>query len=220
MSARPETLRSIVPYSHCEMPNRVLALPGSFGCHCEERSDVAISLRLSTCRGAIIATATRLPRCARNDMKEENRKALLALQGKRILPVIPAKAGIQWLQSLAHFQIVPVYSLWTPAFAGVTSSPTRMRLPWRRCRFVAAPIASVIPCKGYGATAHPKLLHHRPYRPREIHPGRSFSGNYGHRSPRRDESAVSRPDGPGGASAGITIKGKAVTHETPHPGRR
>ena len=28
---------------------------------------VAISLRLSTCRGTIIATATRLPRCARND---------------------------------------------------------------------------------------------------------------------------------------------------------
>ena len=42
---------------------------GLFGCHCEERSDVAISLRLSTCRGTIIATATRLPRCARNDSR-------------------------------------------------------------------------------------------------------------------------------------------------------
>ena len=46
---------------------------GSFGCHCEERSDVAISLRLSTCRGTIIATATRLPRCARNDMRKTER---------------------------------------------------------------------------------------------------------------------------------------------------
>ena len=46
---------------------------GPFGCHCEERSDVAISLRLSTCRGTIIATATRLPRCARNEMKKTER---------------------------------------------------------------------------------------------------------------------------------------------------
>ena len=42
-------------------------------CHCEERSDVAISLMLSTCRGTIIATATRLPRCARNDMRKTER---------------------------------------------------------------------------------------------------------------------------------------------------
>ena len=34
---------------------------------------VAISLRLSTCRGTIIATATRLPRCARNDMRKTER---------------------------------------------------------------------------------------------------------------------------------------------------
>ena len=34
---------------------------------------MAISLRLSTCRGTIIATATRLPRCARNDMRKTER---------------------------------------------------------------------------------------------------------------------------------------------------
>ena len=36
-------------------------------CHCEERSDVAISLRLDTRRRTSVATATRLPRYARND---------------------------------------------------------------------------------------------------------------------------------------------------------
>ena len=34
---------------------------------------MAISLRLSTCRGTIIATATRLPRYARNDMRKTER---------------------------------------------------------------------------------------------------------------------------------------------------
>ena len=34
---------------------------------------VAISLRFSTCRGTIIATATSLPRCARNDMRKTER---------------------------------------------------------------------------------------------------------------------------------------------------
>ena len=36
-------------------------------CHCEERSDVAISLSLNIRRQTTFATATRLPRCARND---------------------------------------------------------------------------------------------------------------------------------------------------------
>ena len=36
-------------------------------CHCEEHSDVAISLRLNTRRQTTIATATGLPRYARND---------------------------------------------------------------------------------------------------------------------------------------------------------
>ena len=36
-------------------------------CHCEERSDVAISIRLNTRRRTAVATATRLPRYARND---------------------------------------------------------------------------------------------------------------------------------------------------------
>ena len=36
-------------------------------CHCEERSDVATSMRLNTRRRTIIATVTRLPRYARND---------------------------------------------------------------------------------------------------------------------------------------------------------
>ena len=54
----PDTPRHCATPCHCEQRAY---------CHCEERSDVAISLRLSTCRGTIIATATRLPRCARND---------------------------------------------------------------------------------------------------------------------------------------------------------
>ena len=36
-------------------------------CHCEEHSDVAISMRLKTRRRTAVATATRLPRYARND---------------------------------------------------------------------------------------------------------------------------------------------------------
>ena len=36
-------------------------------CHCEEHSDVAISMRLHTRRRTPVATATRLPRYARND---------------------------------------------------------------------------------------------------------------------------------------------------------
>ncbi len=36
-------------------------------CHCEEHSDVAISMRLNTRRRTAVATATRLPRYARND---------------------------------------------------------------------------------------------------------------------------------------------------------
>ena len=36
-------------------------------CHCEERSDVAISMKLYTRRRTAVASATRLPRCARND---------------------------------------------------------------------------------------------------------------------------------------------------------
>ena len=34
--------------------------------------------------------------------------------------VIPAKAGIQWPQSLITVLILSSYPLWTPAFAGVT----------------------------------------------------------------------------------------------------
>ena len=36
-------------------------------CHCEERSDVAILMTLNTGRRTAVATATRLPRYARND---------------------------------------------------------------------------------------------------------------------------------------------------------
>ena len=36
-------------------------------CDCEEHSDVAISMRLSTRRRIAVATGTGLPRCARND---------------------------------------------------------------------------------------------------------------------------------------------------------
>ena len=36
-------------------------------CHCEEHSDVAISMRLNTRRRTAVAAATRLPRYARND---------------------------------------------------------------------------------------------------------------------------------------------------------
>ena len=36
-------------------------------CHCEEHSDVAISMRLNTRRPTAVATTTRLPRYARND---------------------------------------------------------------------------------------------------------------------------------------------------------
>ena len=40
---------------------------------------VAISLRLSTRRGTIIATATRLLRCARNDMRKTERPCCLSV---------------------------------------------------------------------------------------------------------------------------------------------
>ena len=36
-------------------------------CHCEEHSEVSISIRLNTRRRTAIATATGLPRYARND---------------------------------------------------------------------------------------------------------------------------------------------------------
>ena len=36
-------------------------------CHCEERSDVAISMSLNTLRRTAVAMTTALPRCARND---------------------------------------------------------------------------------------------------------------------------------------------------------
>ena len=44
---------------HAPRPAQIIPRAGSFGCHCEERSDVAISLRLSTCRGTIIARGCR-----------------------------------------------------------------------------------------------------------------------------------------------------------------
>ena len=49
-----------------DQPSRVPALI----CHCEERSDVAISMRLNTRRRTAVATPTRLPRYARNDKVE------------------------------------------------------------------------------------------------------------------------------------------------------
>ena len=45
----------------------VIARSTALICHCEERSDVAISMGLSTCRRTAVATATVLPRYARND---------------------------------------------------------------------------------------------------------------------------------------------------------
>ena len=42
-------------------------------CHCEERSEVAISLRLDTRRRTVVATATRLPRYARNDIRGQSK---------------------------------------------------------------------------------------------------------------------------------------------------
>ena len=73
---------------------------------------VAISLRLSTCRGTIIATATILPLPyqvrGRNDMRKTERpckveQVLLTFLVIPAIPVIPAKAGIQrverWLIS-------------------------------------------------------------------------------------------------------------------------
>ncbi len=46
-----------------QRPSRVPTLI----CHCEEHSHVAISMRLNTRRRTAVATATRLPRYARND---------------------------------------------------------------------------------------------------------------------------------------------------------
>ncbi len=45
----------------------VIARSTALICHCEEHSDVAISMRLNTPRRTAVATATRLPRYARND---------------------------------------------------------------------------------------------------------------------------------------------------------
>ncbi len=45
----------------------VIASSTALICHCEERSDAAISMRLNTRRRTAVATATGLPRYARND---------------------------------------------------------------------------------------------------------------------------------------------------------
>ena len=42
-------------------------------CHCEEHSDAAISTRLSTRRRTAFATATGLPRYARNDIRGQSK---------------------------------------------------------------------------------------------------------------------------------------------------
>ena len=49
-----------------KIPARASRVPNLI-CHCEEHSDVAISMRLNTRRRTAVATATRLPRYARND---------------------------------------------------------------------------------------------------------------------------------------------------------
>ncbi len=45
-------------------------------CHCEEHRDVAISMRLNTRERTAVATATGLPRYARNDTSEWVRPTL------------------------------------------------------------------------------------------------------------------------------------------------
>ena len=45
----------------------VIASSTALICHFEEQSDVAIPMRLNTRRPTAVATATRLPRYARND---------------------------------------------------------------------------------------------------------------------------------------------------------
>ena len=64
-------------------------------CHCEEHSDVAISTRLSTRRRTAFATATGLPRCARND-KVGAREATIPLENpvSPAIPLAPALAGV------------------------------------------------------------------------------------------------------------------------------
>ena len=102
---------------------------------------VAISLRLSTCRGTIIATATRLSPSyqarGRNDMRKTGKarlpaasaiafRLLLPCYARSPLPsfpqksVIPAKAGIQCPKSPVSLPMPSFCGLWIPAVAGMT----------------------------------------------------------------------------------------------------
>ena len=74
------------PLCHCEPVPFILSLSKDVAisfpstppahpqpsCHCEERSDVAISMRLNTRLRTAVATATRLPRYAPNDRRAQD----------------------------------------------------------------------------------------------------------------------------------------------------
>ena len=64
-------------------------------CHCEEHSDVAISTRLSTRRRTAFATATGLPRYARND-KVGTYEVKIPLENpvSPAIPLAPVLAGV------------------------------------------------------------------------------------------------------------------------------
>ena len=113
--------------AHFVKPTTLLSLRGAANSnrHWEERSDVAISFRLSTRRRTIIATgtiaaATRLPRCARNN-KVGVRTRVRSSPGPFDYPkfgrfcrrgkmsfLLGANAGVCWI----------------PAFAGMTGKGT------------------------------------------------------------------------------------------------
>ena len=63
----------------------VIASSTALICHCEEHSDVAISMRLNTRRRTAVATTTGLPRYARND-KVGTREDFAVLTDRRRTP--------------------------------------------------------------------------------------------------------------------------------------
>ncbi len=117
-------------------PYRISRVP-TLICHCEEHSDVAISMRFNTRRRTAVATATKLPRRARHD--------------KAGTPEVPGQthSNFRWPDKssfprkrksiqIASRQLTYNQATWIPAFAGMTGTSKtdsiRMRLPCLRSR--------------------------------------------------------------------------------------
>ena len=97
-------------------------------CHCEERSEVAISLRLDTRRRTVVATATRLPRYARND-KVGTHEALPGSVENVATPSAKSRPLPAW--KMARVRSKPAYN---PKILSIHAKPVprpraRLRVP-------------------------------------------------------------------------------------------